>query len=228
VGADRQGCSAACSGGAVRVCLPDATAFNQLAHLIAGAEDPRVGDAPVVWLRPYHAPMVAVLGEHRAEHIAYLQGLAADPAALLDAPAPDWPDDTSNAPSTDGPVCGTCRGHCCVQGVAYHGFIDIRLLHRRQAAHGGTLADAATFYAASLPASHVQYSCLYHGEQGCVLPRADRAPICNGYACGALLEARALQQAALDAPLLLAGEVAGALVGAVVLTGQHIDALKQR
>jgi hypothetical protein len=112
-----------------------------------------------------------------------------------------------------------------VQGVAYHGFIDIRLLHRRQASHGGSLDDAAAFYAAMLPARHVLYSCLYHGEQGCVLPRADRAPICNGYACDALLQARALQDTDPVAPLLLAGEVAGELVESALLAGPSLQAL---
>jgi len=207
--------------------LSDSTSAVQLARLIAGAGDARVGAAPVVWLRPYHAPMVPVLGEHRDEHVAYLDALAADPAALTEAPVPDWPDDISDAPTTDGPVCGSCRGHCCVQGVAYHGFIDIRLLHRRQAVHGGTLADAAAFYADALPAAHVQFSCLYHGEQGCVLPRAERAPICNGYACDALLQARGLQKAAPDATLCLAHEVAGEFAGAALLTGTTLQEVDQ-
>lgn len=173
---------------------------------LGDAADPRLCGAPVVWLRPYHAPMVAVDPAHRAEQVDYLLALAADPDALAKLPPPDWPDDITPAPATDGPVCGTCRGHCCVQGVAYNGFVDARLLQRRQAVVGGTLDDAAAFYAAMLPALHVQFSCLYHGEQGCVLPRADRAPICNGYACEPLLEARALQRAAPDAPLLLVSE----------------------
>ena len=203
--------------------MSDSTPAAQLVRLIAEAGDPRLGAAPVVWLRPYPAPMVPVRDDHRDEQVAYLHRLAADPDALANAPAPDWPDDISPAPSTDGPVCGSCQGHCCVQGVAYHGFIDIRLLHRRQARHGGSLADAAAFYAGALPAEHVQFSCLYHGVQGCVLPRSERAPICNGYACDALLQARGLQQAAPEASLLLAHEVAGELVGAALLTGSTLQ-----
>jgi hypothetical protein len=205
--------------------LADPTSAEQLTRLIAGSADPRLGSAPVVWLRPYHAPMVPLRDDHRAEQVEYLQALAADPTALAQAAPPDWPDDTGPAPATDGPVCGSCRGHCCVQGVAWHGFIDIRLLHRRQAARGGTLADAAAFYAAALPATHVQFSCLYHGEQGCVLAREDRAPICNGYACDALKQARALQDTAPEAPLLLAGEIAGELVDATLLSGRDLRGL---
>ena len=201
--------------------MSDTAAAAALARLIAGVADPRVDAAPVVWLRPYHAPLVPLRDDHRAEHLGFLQALAADPAALAQAPAPEWPDDTGDAPATDGPVCGHCRGHCCVQGVAWHGFIDIRLLHRRQAAHGGTLADAAAFYADALPTVHVQFSCLYHGELGCVLPRAERAPICNGYACDALKQARALQAAAPTAPLVLAGQIGGERLDAAVLAGRE-------
>jgi hypothetical protein len=33
-------------------------------------------------------------------------------------------------------------------------------------------------------------SCAYHGDRGCVLPREDRAPICNAYACDSLQATR--------------------------------------
>jgi hypothetical protein len=37
-----------------------------------------------------------------------------------------------------------------------------------------------------IPRQSVEYSCVYHGDRGCTLPRSMRASICNTYHCEGL------------------------------------------
>lgn len=109
-------------------------------------------------------------------------------------------------------MCGFCRGRCCNAGRATQGFIAAELLERHAAEHGGTLHDAAAAYLARVPPEHVAGSCLYHGAQGRVLPRTMRAPVCNGFACPPLEQARALDAA--GAAMVLAAYDGAVLRGA--------------
>lgn len=151
----------------------------------------RVAAAPVVWLRPIE-PELVVLGEdERAEHLAFLERVAAAPQDFAREPVHAYASRAQRAHAADAPVCASCSGRCCGQGRARHAFIDGAMLQRHAASGGGSRADAAAWYAARLPPRHIRHSCLYHGAQGCVLPRKARAPVCNGYACEALRDARA-------------------------------------
>lgn len=182
----------------------------QRAHAAERSHDPGLLCAPVVWLRHHDTDLVAVTAEERAGHAAELAALAADPEAHPRQTAhAGWPEDSGPAPAADGAVCGFCRGRCCRFGRAHAGFVDVGVLRARQQAHGGSLADAAAHYVSRLPATHVAASCLYHGERGCVLPRAERAPICNGYACDALQAARWHVDAATPGGALLAAAAGG-------------------
>jgi hypothetical protein len=187
----------------------------------ARSRDERPLQAPVIWLQHHETVLAAVTPAARASHAAHLADLAANPGdhprrAVVAA----YAEDTGPAPTTDGAVCGFCRGHCCRIGGARAGFVDVPLLQRWQGRHGGTLADAAAHYVAALPAEHVDGSCLYHGAQGCVLARDERAPICNGYACGALLQARGQLDAAPATGALLAARDGAEVPAAAWVHGQ--------
>ncbi|GMV45650.1 MAG: hypothetical protein AMXMBFR66_10480 [Pseudomonadota bacterium] len=169
--------------------------------------------APVVWIQPLEAAQVELDDDERAEHLDFLMRVAAAPQDFTRDAVHAYPARAQRAHAADAPVCGLCAGRCCLLGRARHGFIDGPLLLRRAAAAGGSLAAAAAWYAARLPPRHVRHSCLYHGAQGCVLPRAARAPVCRGYACEALHDARAAL-ATPGAGVLLAGwhpDAAGAM-----------------
>jgi len=147
--------------------------------------------ALLLWLRVGETELVPVSDARREAHRAHLQ-------SLLDAP----PDDTVQplapaAPaSTLGPqewrLCAQCRGRCCTQGGPTHAFMTLPQLLRWQQAHpGSSLQDAMDSYLQRLPARHVRHACVYQGAEGCVLPREDRADICNSYACDPLLQVQA-------------------------------------
>lgn len=183
--------------------------------------DARPLQAPVVWLQHHVTTLTAVTPEEREAHSARLKALASDPDAHpRRAAAAAYDEDTGPAPTTDGAVCGLCRGRCCRSGRAHAGFVDVPLLRRWQGRHGGTLLEAAVHYVAALPVEHVDGSCLYHGPRGCVLARDERAPICNGYACHALKEARDHLDHAPATGAVLAARDAGETPAAAWLHGR--------
>jgi hypothetical protein len=115
-------------------------------------------------------------------HRAHLEALAAAPESEIPAPA-----SPAQPPTAAAGLCAVCRGRCCREGAARHAFIDRAVLQRWCAAHPGRgVQDAVEHYMACLPARHVHESCVYNGARGCVLPREERADICNRYACDAL------------------------------------------
>lgn len=162
--------------------------------------------APVLWLQHHGNDLVQVPLDAREVHVRHLSALAADPQAHpRNAHVLHYPDDPDAAPATtvDRQVCGLCRGRCCRHGRVHHGFIDVGVLQRWRDQQGGSLADAARHYVQRLPLVHVAGSCLYHGPKGCVLPREERAPVCNGFACDSLQAARARLEARDDAGAVL-------------------------
>lgn len=172
----------------------------------------------VVWLRANDPEMVAVSAADRAEHRAYLQqvvagGLVGEPTdetghgpghertheptlePTLEPIDPAAPPPTPAA-AQGARLCGQCGGRCCQHGAGSHAFIELDVLQRWQAQHPGSDAsDAVASYVAYLPEQHVFGACLYQTQQGCALPRQQRAHICNDYACDAL---QAAQQAHAD------------------------------
>ncbi|MDP1647637.1 MAG: hypothetical protein Q8M01_05475 [Rubrivivax sp.] len=145
-------------------------------HAAARGHDPRLLQAPVVWLRHHGTEMAAVSAEESAGHAAELAALAADPEAHPRKPNLDgWPEDAGPAPAADGAVCGFCRGRgrCCRVGRACAGFVDVGVLRAWQQGHGGSLADAAAHDVSRLPAEHVAARSL--PRPGCTLRPADCA-----------------------------------------------------
>jgi hypothetical protein len=170
--------------------------------LQAAARQPDGGQAMLLWLRvtPTRQRLVpkATRAEHRAHLLALLEQAAPDAAreaALqpLAEPAP-----AAALGEQEWRLCAQCHGRCCAHGGPSHAFITLpQLLRRQQREPGRTLADAVDWYMAMIAPRHVQGSCVYHGPQGCVLPRQDRADICNSYACEPLAQ---LQQKLQDDP----------------------------
>ena len=80
-------------------------------------------------------------------------------------------------------VCGTCRGACCKWGED-HAYLTRAVLSRvkaeRRIASNATLLQA---YLERIPETSREGSCIYHGEDGCALPRSMRSETCNRFVC---------------------------------------------
>lgn len=199
---------------------------NRRAAAVGRGADQRVATAPVIWLNDNTSQMTPALPERHAEHAAHLAALVA--AAAAAPPAPPTPEvgaetcgsggvPTGEPSPVDAAVCAFCRGGCCHDGGVYHAFIDQPMLSRWQERHGGTIAEAASYYLQRLPDSHVSGSCLYSSQTGCVLPRDERSPVCNSFACASLHEARGRSESEADRGLLLVTSKQGRVISAAWL-----------
>lgn len=93
--------------------------------------------------------------------------------------------------------CRHCRGSCCMAGGT-HAFIDERTLARVRAEQPGlTVRGIIRAYVDAVAPEAYQGSCVFHGAQGCTLPRPLRAELCNAYYCDGL--ARLLKDGAAHA-----------------------------
>ncbi len=83
-------------------------------------------------------------------------------------------------------VCRTCRGACCKWGED-HAYLTRAVLSRVKAeqkiASNASLLDA---YLARVPKVAREGSCIFHGDEGCALPRAMRSETCNRFVCSPL------------------------------------------
>lgn len=183
-----------------------AAALHDAAAKLPPGRKPRL-----LWLRDAPDRLAPVPAARREAHRAHLQALVtgADHAPLpppLAEPAP------STAAAQEGRLCGQCRGRCCAQGGPTHAFTTLpQLLRWQQREAGRTLQDAVDWYMAQVPPRHTRHGCIYQGPRGCVLPRGDRADICNSYACDPLRE---MQQVLPDEP--------DAVFAAVTLNGDTV------
>ena len=131
-----------------------------------------------------------------SSHLAHLQAVVAD-GIVIDRSRLAAFTAVPGLPQADR-LCAHCQGHCCQHGLGWHAFMDLRSLQRWVDTQcGATLADAVAHFMAQVPAEHADGGCLYQGAAGCVLPRDQRADICNGFACPSL---QAVQQATLQDP----------------------------
>jgi hypothetical protein len=81
-------------------------------------------------------------------------------------------------------TCIACQGDCCTQGASRKAFLTkdtIEYLYWRNETL--TPEDIVQTYLSFLPGESVVSSCVYHGSQGCVVPREYRADICNSFQC---------------------------------------------
>ena len=83
-------------------------------------------------------------------------------------------------------ACAMCNGWCC-KGGGDHAYLDEQTLARVRAEQPDLDARAVLMlYVSRLPPAGYQGSCVFHGEQGCTLPRSLRSDVCNAYFCAGL------------------------------------------
>jgi hypothetical protein len=153
-------------------------------------------------------------GERRAlgQHLAEL-------ASAHAGSRPVAPPGEQATPEPVPAVCGSCRGSCCYHGGRHSAFIDEDTIARFVAEHPDVEADRIpSAYLAHVPALHFEGSCLFHTREGCHLPRALRATLCNLYECRGLKLARERQVGPQD-PLFIVARHDNQIV-----RGEFIDA----
>ncbi|CAN5773699.1 hypothetical protein BH23GEM11_BH23GEM11_15970 [soil metagenome] len=108
-------------------------------------------------------------------------------------------------------TCMACRGFCCLNGARTHAFLTPEsLAFFRHLNPGTTGEETRAAYIAHLPDHHIEGSCVYHGERGCILPRTQRAGICNHWQCSDRIDLEAqLRAGGSQASLIVALPDAG-------------------
>ncbi|MFZ1643042.1 MAG: hypothetical protein WAV07_16755 [Candidatus Contendobacter sp.] len=111
---------------------------------------------------------------------------AAAPTAEESAPPPAARE--SEVQAVLSRACACCKGSCC-GGGGDHAYLSVETLRRYQAANPGQHpAEVLAAYLERMGDRTVAGSCIYHRADGCALPRAMRADLCNRHYCKALLE----------------------------------------
>jgi hypothetical protein len=109
-----------------------------------------------------------------------------DAVADPDGPTGDPPYPEASASPGDAlarAACASCRGLCCKHGEP-HAFIRPATLRRYLKVHPAETPERALeTYLSYIPAESTAGSCIYHGRQGCTLPRALRSDVCNRFIC---------------------------------------------
>jgi hypothetical protein len=147
--------------------------------------------AALLWLEPAIDEVVELPEARRVAHRQYLQGLVDGAPSDAVQPLASPPPETSLG-GQERRLCTQCVGRCCAIGGRSHAFMSLpQLLRWQQARPDRSLQDAVEAFMQQLPAEHMRNSCVYQGVRGCVLPRADRADICNSFACEALSQVQA-------------------------------------
>jgi hypothetical protein len=131
----------------------------------------------------------AALGRHLEQRIA-------EALEKRNGSPPEGRDDADPSPPGEGPgpilqrACATCRGACCRRG-GEEAYLSAKTvlgyLERRSDADATGVLQA---YLSRVPERSCEDSCIYHGENGCVLPREMRSSICNGFECTGLQRLR--------------------------------------
>jgi hypothetical protein len=145
----------------------------------------------VVWLQHCEPKLVDVSADDCERHRSYLESVVTE-RMVIDRSRLATPSADDSRPQS-ARLCAQCRGRCCVHGAAWHAFIDLPLLQQwQQERPGSSLGDAVAAYVALLPERHVAGACLYQTASGCAMPRAQRAWVCNGFACEPLQQLQRL------------------------------------
>jgi hypothetical protein len=88
-----------------------------------------------------------------------------------------------------GRACGTCRGMCCRMAGEKHAYLasdSIQVYRTRNP--GASTDEIVATYMSRIPEETYEGSCVFHGRDGCVLPRPLRSEMCNWYLCDSLIE----------------------------------------
>lgn len=144
----------------------------------------------VTHLPSQHRPLGQASEARRAAFLAHLDRLIAQcesegwgaSGVTRTEPPPDPTTEVLDAVSVQG--CIGCRGHCCQTGST-HAWVAPETIRRLQLENPGITPDAIrSMYRASLGGQTFFESCVFHGAQGCLLPRDIRSDKCNTHWCG--------------------------------------------
>ena len=81
-------------------------------------------------------------------------------------------------------ACMLCHGHCCLNGGPSNAFLTVEDINRyRRANAHATRKDVRDAYFALMPEETVLMSCVFHGSEGCTMPRRMRSDLCNSALC---------------------------------------------
>ncbi len=121
-------------------------------------------------------------GQQQSNQNALSERLDRESAEALEAEQAD-----TNYDTLVGHACSTCLGFCCFAG-RNHAFLKLsdmrRTMHDKQLLDAESLVD---YFLSYLPEQSVQDSCLFHGPQGCGMPRRMRSDMCNTTLCPSLV-----------------------------------------
>lgn len=127
------------------------------------------------------------LRDHLNALLDQTAGLPAPPLTA-EEPAPSPTPRESRLQAVLGQACACCQGFCC-EGGGDHAYLTVETLRRYQAAHPDQRPhDFFAAYLERVDQRTVEGSCIYHQADGCALPRALRADLCNQHFCKALVE----------------------------------------
>ena len=89
-----------------------------------------------------------------------------------------------------GASCAVCAGSCCRAGGT-HAYLDRAAIRASMARHPGmAFRDVLKAYLSKLPDATFKGSCVYHGSNGCGLPREMRSSVCNTFYCDGMKKLR--------------------------------------
>ncbi|UWR16378.1 hypothetical protein [Sulfitobacter sp. M368] len=148
-------------------------------------------------LAPYvDIPVVPLPAERRSAFEAHLRAAVRESFEATDASEepPERPEDDPEYarrlaqeapdPMALNAACIACQGDCCLQGGTRHAFIKKNVIdYFRWSNPEATADEIVQNYLDHIPENSTSGSCVYHGVQGCTLPRNYRANICNSFQC---------------------------------------------
>jgi len=163
------------------------------AALQARGLDP-TSDCPALALPANCRPLAPLPEERRQRFGEYLRTIIA--MAFEDTGANDgsppreegWPAEPyqGEPAAVLAAACTTCAGYCCQHG-GERAFLTAVTIRRFRAGHpDATPGEVHEAYMSRLGTTVYEHSCVYHGPQGCTLPRDMRSDPCNGFSCDAL------------------------------------------
>lgn len=93
--------------------------------------------------------------------------------------------------AVSGRACAGCQGHCCLTGGTHAYMTPATIRRYHEANPAKSPAEVEADYLARLRPLTYKLSCVFHGRQGCHLPREMRADLCNQWFCSELRGFRA-------------------------------------
>lgn len=127
------------------------------------------------------------LRDHVNALISQAVGLPAPPSSA-EEPASPPTERESQLQTVLGKACACCQGFCC-GGGGDRAYLTVETIQRIRAAHPGQRPrDILAAYLERVGHRTVEGSCVYHQADGCALPRALRADLCNRHFCKALVK----------------------------------------